>query len=247
MKKVRALFFSLFCTVLTLPLLAQNPQFTPRGVPMHQMISRGSDGKSLTLNIPDADQKLAEKVWVDYLRSMQGIKAKKAKKSKEYVAEDVRVSGIANGQNIDLFGRADEVGKSVQFVMWYDPKTSAPEPASATPKQPTAYAYASYQPDNSYNAAFNLLNGFRLEVEREKVRQRLADEEKQLDKLERELRQLKSANDRYHKDIENAEKRIQEAKQNIVKNEQEQQTAVNSIESQQKRIQEVQQELNKIN
>ena len=80
--------------------------------------------------------------------------------------------------------------------------------------------------------AYSILEDFAREVEREKVRLQVEEEEKNLNRLEGDLRQLKNANIRYHREIEFAEARIKKAKENIIKNEKDQVGAAQRIEAQ---------------
>ncbi|MBK7478182.1 MAG: hypothetical protein IPI11_20025 [Haliscomenobacter sp.] len=80
--------------------------------------------------------------------------------------------------------------------------------------------------------AYAILEDFAREVEREKIRLQIEEEEKNLNRLENDLRQLKNAKIRYHREIEFAEARIQKAKENIIKNEKDQVGAAQRIEAQ---------------
>jgi phage-related tail protein len=92
-----------------------------------------------------------------------------------------------------------------------------------------------------------ILNDFVLEIEREKTRIHLKEEQKQLSQLERDLRKLKAANDRYYREIEMAKERILRMEENIIKNEAEQIEAVERIGQQQEVVKTVKSDLDRIN
>ena len=72
-------------------------------------------------------------------------------------------------------------------------------------------------------------------------------EEKNLKQEENTLNKLKRQNDSYHKDIEEAKRKIATAEQNIIENEAAQETAVMKIDGQRTIVEAVRQRLKRIN
>jgi chromosome segregation ATPase len=78
------------------------------------------------------------------------------------------------------------------------------------------------------------------------VQNELKEEEKNLEKLDKELAKLKKQNDGYHSDIEKAKQKILEAEKNIEQNIVDQSTKTSEIDSQKKVVEEVTKKLNSI-
>lgn len=185
---------------------------------------------SWSINLPNANKKLVQRVWADYARSHFNSRPKYDRKAKEFVAEGAQVSEIS-GYPIDLVSRTTQMGNSVQFLLQVDMQGAMLE-RSISPRRAAGTDL--------------ILEDFAREVEREKVRLHLKDEEKNMRKLEYELKALKNANIRYHREIEFAEERIKRAKENIIKNEKDQEAAVRRIENQIKVLEAVKRQLQSI-
>jgi len=85
---------------------------------------------------------------------------------------------------------------------------------------------------------------FALEVAKASIQQEIDAEDKQLNRMETDLRKLKSANERYHKEIEKAEEAIKKAEGNIVKNVRDQEETVKKIEMQKELLDQIRKKLN---
>ena len=92
----------------------------------------------------------------------------------------------------------------------------------------------------------DFLQGYYYECRKVVVQNELKQEEKSLDKLEKELVRLKKQNDGYHMDIEKAKQKIAEAEKNIEQNIIDQANKTNEIEGQKKTVETVTTKLNSI-
>ncbi|MBK8044177.1 MAG: hypothetical protein IPK21_16920 [Haliscomenobacter sp.] len=130
--------------------------------------------------------------------------------------QGAKVNAVAS-YPVNLVSRSSQLGSGVQFHLWIDMQG--------------AFLSREVSP-RRMSDAYSILEDFAREVEREKVRLQVEEEEKNLNRLEGDLRQLKNANIRYHREIEFAEARIKKAKENIIKNEKDQVGAAQRIEAQ---------------
>jgi hypothetical protein len=186
---------------------------------------------ALVVEIEGADARVAEKVWSDFVKDNYGTRVKKVKRSDDHIAEGVNVGIVGAGNGVNLYSRAEDRGRSAKFMVWMDVGNDYLSSAS----------YPSW-----YNTAENMMYEYKLEVKRELVREELKEEEKNLKKLQNDLKRLQSLQERYHKIIEDSYKRIQKAESDIAQNDGEQQGMVQEIEQQMMLIQQVMNKLNSI-
>ncbi len=184
-----------------------------------------ANGFSIT--IPDAEDKFVLKHWVDYQRSKYGNKFKRQSK-REYLAEGIVLPGNPTSGLMNMRIRAEDIGRSTRVTVWLSSAGTYVD----SRKQPIAG-----------DAATEMLLDFRAEVSREKIRIALAEEEKKLQKLEREMDRLAAAHQRHHRSIEIAEERIQKAKEDITLNEQSQEATAQLLEEQSEIVDAIQQRL----
>lgn len=184
------------------------------------------NNNALVLEIPDADDKLVEKLWKKYMKQYKG-KTKKVKKADEYLTDDAKIA-VLGSNTVDVYSNVEERGSNAFLTMWVDLGGS--------------YVNSFDHPDK-YNECEKILMRFAIEVAKEQTRQELAGEEKRLKKVYATLKKLEKDNDRYHKEIENAKARIQRAEENIVKNLQDQEETQKNIEVQEEVVDEVRKRL----
>ncbi|MBK8655705.1 MAG: hypothetical protein IPN20_17755 [Haliscomenobacter sp.] len=183
--------------------------------PSQLVMSKGLRS-NLSITLPDVKKKLIDRVWSNYTRSRFDSRAKYDRKAKEFIAAGAKVNAVA-AYPVNLVSRSSQLGSGVQFHLWIDMQG--------------AFLSREVSP-RRMSDAYSILEDFAREVEREKVRLQVEEEEKNLNRLEGDLRQLKNANIRYHREIEFAEARIKKAKENIIKNEKDQVGAAQRIEAQ---------------
>lgn len=180
---------------------------------------------ALVLIIESADDKLVEKVWKDFMKDYDG-KTKRAKGGNgEDLTSGAEIVGI-NGVNLlDIYSKAvSGSAGNTEFFVWFD--LGGDE-------------FLESNRPNQYAEAERLLLKFAHEVKIEMTRIELNDAEKKLRSLDSDLSRLERQNEGYHRDIEQAEKRIEEAKQNIVKNEEQKVDTSKKIELQKLLVEEI--------
>jgi len=182
---------------------------------------------SMTLELPDTDKKFAENLWKKYLKQFKG-KTRRNKKAKEYFTENGNLIGVGS---VNMYSHLSGSKTSTDLTVWID----------------LGDEYLnSYTHSDKYTEAETILMRFALEVTREKIRIELAEEEKQLSKLNKKLKKLERSNDNYHRDIRIAEEKIKKAEQNIKENEVSQEETRSSIDQQKAAIEAVKKRLSDI-
>jgi DNA repair exonuclease SbcCD ATPase subunit len=183
---------------------------------------------ALTLEIPGVTDKLVGEVWKDYLKKEYRSKPKWNRKTNEWFSDDADIESLGLGNTIDIYCTVEEKGEDVRLNVWFD--------------LGGAYLNSKDHKDR-YTEAEKMLMGFGLEVAKEKTRIELENEMNELKELEKELAKLKTANERYHKEIKRAEEVIKKAKEDIVNNEQEQKNMEGQIKEQEKVVKGVEKRL----
>jgi len=180
-------------------------------------MSQGSNN-SLSVDIPNASEKLAKKVWSKYLKSTtKKGKTKTDKKAKLIFTDNAEHSAIGGANTVDIYLRLTEVGENVNATVWFD----------------LGGAYLSSEMHgDKYTEGEKFLMRFALEVVIEQTKIELKAEEKKGKELAKQLSSLKKKKDGYHKDIEDAEKKIRDAESNIEKNIEEQTAKNKAIKEQ---------------
>ena len=172
---------------------------------------------NISISLPEVKKSMINRLWADYTRNRFGSRVKYDRKTRELVALDANVNTLSAGR-VNLIGQTAQSGRDVRFNL----SVEIPEmPAS------TAAFTSRRAPDASF-----ILKDFAREVEREKIRLRIIEEDRNLRKMENQLTQLKNANLRYHREIEYAEAKILKARENIAQNQKDQVLATEQIEKQ---------------
>lgn len=186
--------------------------------------------------IPGANEKLVNRMWSSFVRRHLDGKVKYDRKTKEFMTPTANVRELS-GFPVSLTAQSRQVGGDVSFSVYPGapiveaPKNNSSAALAAAP-QFTAKGLNMVNPRGSQE----LLAKFAKEVRREQVRLLVKSEEHQLSKFESNLRHLKSDNQRYLREIKYSEDRIRRAKENIIKNESDQQQAQQRILNQQKAV-----------
>lgn len=219
MKKL--LFFSLVVVLLsTSSISAQVSEQT-------LSMSWGSNN-AMVLEIPNSDAKLVNKLWKSYLDKEYKSKTKWMRKENHWMSDDAKIVGLGGANTVDIYARADQNGSDVNMIMWVD--------------LGGAYLASETHPDR-YNEGEKLLMRFALEVARENTRLELKAEEKNMKGILSDLKKLEGENERYHRDIEKAQKAIKQAEASIEQNLKDQEATNQRIQEQQKLIESIQKKL----
>jgi len=197
----------LSCLILT----ALQSQIVETEKPMNTGVNN-----ALLLEIPNADDKIVEKVWKTYAKSFDS-KVKKIKKSDELITETPRLSGFNSVGLMNIIVKFEQKGENVEFLSWFELKDQF---------------LNSYNHPDAFDEAQKLLLNFGLEVAKEYTLMELDDEEKNLKKMESDLKRLVKDKENYEKSIKEYEQRIVDAKAEIENNIIEQERMQESIDSQ---------------
>ncbi|RME98587.1 MAG: hypothetical protein D6772_08830, partial [Bacteroidetes bacterium] len=145
--------------------------------------------EALVLSIPDLNAKQTAKLWTSFTKDFYDARSKYDRRSKEYIATDAEITGLGTDQPVNLHALIEERGKGSVVYLWV--------------KVGDNFISKAQMPDQQMEAE-QLLLRFGIEAAKEKVRLDIAAQEKDLERLQGDLKKLKSEKDRYERDIERA-------------------------------------------
>ena len=179
----------------------------------------------------DGDQdRLILTWWKEYMNDHGRLK--KMKKSTVYAIENVVIDDIAFNNAVNIYSQVSSSKENTELALWVD-------------KGEGLFINSSDDP-GGYEGMENLVNGFRLYVQKEEIKLELEAQNKELKRLESGLSRLKKENDSYHKTIEQAKDRITKAEGDIEENVIEQEEATSKISAQLEMINEIMQRLESV-
>jgi hypothetical protein len=222
---MRNLFLFIFMTFLTTIGFSQMEEITES----KETMKKGTFN-AIVVELLNADDKVALNVWKSFIKGY-GAKAKKVKKSKEYLASGAIIGGLNNSENVDVYAKVQEKGDDSELIVWI---------------QMGEFYVSSGSFPSDYTAAVKMLEGYVIEVAKELVNNDIEDEEKKMKRMEKEMDKLKKKNTGYHRDIEKAKDTIARAEGNIEENERAQKEQTSIIESQQKALQALKEKLSEM-
>lgn len=240
MKKI-ALLCAICSLVSSIPMLGQDtlprPSFTPKGIDIPQEYDI-AQSNTMRISLPNVDEKLVKRVWSSYARTQLRSKVRYDRKTKQHLAEQANLKSYGE-TNLEYASR--QSGKDVNFEITFREN-------NYVEMEVGGFAQRSINATNlSRNrAAKTVLEDFAREVRREQTRLEVVAEEKNLKKLESQMRSLKNANTRYHQEIKQAEERIVKAKSNISQNEKDQVETQKKLQDQQKMVEAVKRKMSSI-
>lgn len=171
----------------------------------------------------NADEDLVEDLWKKFAKERLNAKIKKDKKTSEWFAP--KLSGNISPNEYTLRSTVEEINKTdVALNVWFDLGTSFLNRREHA---------------QSADEAVSMLSDFYVEVRREVITRELKDAEKKMKDLENAKRKLEKDNDGLHKDIEEYKAKIKKAEDDIVKNEQAQNSNVADQEAQRRTVEEI--------
>lgn len=184
---------------------------------------------ALVIEIPGVDDKLAAEVWKDYTKDFYNSKTKWDRKKNEWVTADADIVALGMGKKLSLYATIDEEKDNVIFSLWVDLGNS--------------FVNSQDMPER-YEEAEKLVMRYALELAQAKIKLDIREEEKNLEKMEDELKKLVGTQERYEREIEKAKEAIKKAEENIVENKKEQIDQAERIKAQKKAIEEIRKKLN---
>jgi len=222
MLKFKLILISLFFTSLS---FAQSERVSEK----KEMMKVGSFN-ALVVNLPNADDKVAMRVWKTYIKAY-GSKPKKVKKSKEILSKEVIIADVNNAEPMEVYARTVKNSTGTELYVWF----SMGE-----------FFVSSAAFPSDYTAAQNFLDDYAHEVDKELVIIELESQEKKFGKMEKQMNKLKKKNDGFHKDIEKANKAIAKAEKNIEENVKQQEDQNKTMADQQKVIDAIKEKLSEM-
>ena len=179
---------------------------------------KAGTNNALVIEIAETSKKTAEGVWKSMMKKYRG-KTKKKRKDKQWTTDKVKLSTITGQETGKLYAQIDENEDDenlIEFSLWV-PNGEGYVSSSTTPE--------------AFEAAEKLLEDYALEVRIASVDEEFKSKERILESYKKDLKKLKKDNDDYHKTIKNSEKAIKNAEKGLVKNEEDQEVAVQQIDA----------------
>jgi len=160
--------------------------------------------EALLLELPGADSKMVEKLWMSYTKDNFKAKTKRNRKTKEYQSLNISIPGVSVGSKVDMYATVNERGSGSELMVWIGSNDGWINPSSL--------------PDR-YVEAEKMLMRFALEVSKAQIALQVVEEEKRLKELEKELDALRKDKEKYERNIEKARQAIADNEALIVENE----------------------------
>ncbi len=186
------------------PRYAEQPRYVeaPARITVQSELKSMSQGSynAFSTTVEGADRKLAAAVWKDLVKEYGG----KVKRSKPeaYKTEAVVVRSIGGSDPVDLFVDFDERGDDVLTRVWVRYRGDFIGPLSAR---------------RDVAATESLLTEYHVLLRRAVVSEEVAAEQKQMERLERDLADIAKNIARAERDIENARRDIEQANATIAR------------------------------
>lgn len=177
-----------------------------------------------TILLPDTNKKTVKNLWKDLMKNYSS-KVKSVKKSDDDLAAAAKIAAISGTGTVDVYSQIEESGDNVSMTVWFDMGEGVFLSADEYP--------------NSYDDAEQMLQSFGTTVRKEMTERELKQEEKNLKKVEGELRDLAKKKESLLKDIEKYKKKIIEAEEDIARNEAAQEETKARIEEQKETVSDV--------
>ncbi|WP_373552141.1 hypothetical protein [Haliscomenobacter sp.] len=237
-----ALFCAICSVVSFIPMQGQDtmtrPSFTPKGIDIPEDYDIAQTN-TLRVSLPNVDEKLVKRVWSSFARTQLRSKVRYDRKTKQHLADQAQIKSYGE-TNLEYASR--QSGKDVNFEISFRENNYVEMEVGGFSQQRSINA-TNLQRNR---AARGVLEDFAREVRREQTRLELVNEEKNMKKMESQLRTLKNANTRYHQEIKQAEERIAKAKSNISQNEKDQVDTQKKLQDQQKMVEMVKRKMSSI-
>jgi hypothetical protein len=175
------------------------------------------------LEFQGAKEELVADLWKKFAKERFSAKLKKDKKSSELFAD--KVNGSFSPNQFTIRSTVEESGENTAALnVWFD--------------LGSGFLNRREYPQAA-NEVVSILSDFYVEVRREVISRELKDAENKLKELEGNKRKMEKENDSFHKDIESYKAKIKKAEEDIVKNEQLQNSNVADQEAQRRTIEEI--------
>jgi molecular chaperone DnaK (HSP70) len=189
--------------------------------PHDRTMSMGSH-PGFYIDLEDAERKNVEKLWKNYLKEY----SKKVKKNKkEFYTEEGRIPIVNGSAELTLHSQLEEGRNLTTLYTWVDLGGGVFMNEEDHPTQVEGF--------------IKFMEDFYFVVKKDVIKRELEEEEKALEKLDKELKKLMDKNEDFHKEILKAQEKIRKAEEEIEQNLNEQNDKQVQIEKQKKLIEKI--------
>jgi len=199
-------------------------QLYEKAVPM----SIGNNN-ALTLILPKVSVKDAEKVWQHFMDDVYHTNAKWNRQTGEWIISDAEIAPLGGEKPVNLYTSFEQFGEGVNVHLWIildgEFLTSLESP-------------------EQFVQAEKLMMRYALEMAKATILEELEVEEKELERMETDLRKLKNAYDRYQEELEKTQTGKEEVEKKIVKNIRDQEVMNKNITQQKLLLDQIHKKLN---
>lgn len=200
-------------TALLFPLFVILALFaTAQTQPVNELMSKGAQ-PGVSIEIEGLGPKPCEKYWKAYL-TRQGSKPRRDRKTKEWIAENVRLAGT----NLTVYSKVEGTKTRSTVVAWFEQENEF---------------VAADDPSDNFRAMDDFLTNFGHYVDVEEMQLEVEGHEKDLKKLEADMSKLERDHAHYEQEIERAKERILTMEKNIERNLEEQEVMKGKVSAQQ--------------
>ncbi|MBK8555408.1 MAG: hypothetical protein IPL65_06345 [Lewinellaceae bacterium] len=195
-----------------------------------QMMSFGSR-PCFQVEFQNTSDNTVLEVWKDFVSKNFDAKIKKDRKTKEWVATDVKASYLNSG-GVTIYATIEEDGKNAVLNAWFD----------------IGQPHFLNSRDNAREAreVADAMRLFYYDVRRAVIGEEQKAAEKELTNVENNLKKLQKENDSLHKAIDDYNAKIKKAEQDILDNTKQQEAAIIDIDNQKKNIEGIQNRLKNV-
>ncbi len=203
-----------FVCITVLMVIASFNLFSQNTIEVKEVSESIGNGinKALMVMIYDDNEKLIEKEWKDLMKSFNA----KVSIKNEILADNALIGSLSDIP-IKIHARIEKMTDAIKLIVGFNIGET--------------FLSSSKEPDK-YKSAESIVYNFAVDVSKKANNEKLKQAKKEQDKMENKLEQLVKDNDRLHIDIENYNKKIEEAKNAIVTNEKNQESTKGAIEKQ---------------
>ena len=184
---------------------------------------------ALIVVLPGADTKFADAEWKEYMKTYG--KLARVKQAKESWVEGAQILDIGGVNRLNVYNLSETSAEGAKMIVWIDMGGGFIS-SVGFPKE--------------YAESVKFLQNFAHKVKVDQIALDLDSQQKTLSKYQGNLTKLQRENENLHKIIEDSQKRIAQAEQDILKNLQEQEAASKEIESQKTTVDAVQKKLEEV-
>lgn len=183
-------------TMCTLSLFAQVKKVDEVNAGMSQGVNRG-----FKVLVPETTEKEVVKAWEKLMKEYDA-KTDRVKKSEDYISPDANIPALGE-RLINVYTQYQATPEGVYMIIFFD--------------LGGAYLNREMHKEQTLTAK-EMIRKFANSTAKESIADKVKEETKKLEKLEKEQKGLVKDNDGYKKDIKNAKETIQEREKDIKEN-----------------------------